>query len=402
MESKKLIPELRFPEFTEDWVKEKLDYYVNRSDKKNKELKFTKKDVLSVAAKVGVVNQIEHHGRSYAGVSVKPYNILLKNELVYTKSPLKEYPYGVIKHNDFEDGIVSTLYAVYAAKDNSSSKFIDYYFYHIPRINRYLKPLVNIGAKNDMKVNNSTVLSGNVVFPKLPEQQKIADFLTSIDSRINLLKEKKEILIDYKKGVMQKIFNQDVRFKDDDGNDFSDWEEKKANQIFKNHTNKNHNGDLPILSASQKEGMIYRENSGIKIQSSAKSVKSYKMVEPNDFVITLRSFQGGIDFSNKLGICSPAYTILKNIIPIDYWFYKFYFKKERFINRLSKTTIGIRDGKQITFENFGNLFIPYPSPEEQTKIANYLGALDEKITALQNKIDATVDFKKGLLQKMFV
>ncbi|GAA3599992.1 restriction endonuclease subunit S [Flavivirga amylovorans] len=402
MENKEIIPKLRFPEFTEDWVKKRLDYFVRRSDKKNKELKFTKKDVLSVAAKVGVVNQMKYHGRSYAGVSVKPYNILLKNELVYTKSPLKEYPYGVMKYNDFEDGIVSTLYAIYAAKDNSSPKFIDYYFYHIPRINRYLKPLVNIGAKNDMKVNNSTVLSGNVIFPKLIEQQKIADFLTSIDRRINLLNKKKDYLINYKKGVMQKIFNKEIRFKDDYGNDFPDWEEKKANQIFRSYTNKNHNSDLPILSASQKEGMIYREKSGIKIQSSAKSVKSYKIVEPNDFVITLRSFQGGIDFSNKLGICSPAYTILKNIVPIDYSFYKFYFKKERFINRLSKTTIGIRDGKQITFENFGNLFIPYPNLEEQAKIASYITALDIKIDTLKNKIDTTEDFKKGLLQKMFV
>jgi type I restriction enzyme S subunit len=201
---------------------------------------------------------------------------------------------------------------------------------------------------------------------------------------------------------MQKLFSQEIRFKGDNGNDFAAWEEKKAKEIFKNHSNKSHDGSLPILSASQEFGMIYRDGSGINIQASEKSVKSYKIVEPNDFVITLRSFQGGLDFSSLLGICSPAYTILKNRVAVNYFFYKFYFKKVSFIERLSKTVVGIRDGKQITFENFGSLKIPYPSLPEQQKIANFLSSIDQQIEQIGVQIGQSQEFKKGLLQQMFV
>ncbi|MEM6807482.1 MAG: restriction endonuclease subunit S [Bacteroidota bacterium] len=193
-----------------------------------------------------------------------------------------------------------------------------------------------------------------------------------------------------------------LRFKQADGSDFSDWEEKMAKKVFFSHSNKNHNGDLPILSSSQKYGMIYREDSGIQIQSSEKSVKSYKIVEPGDFVISLRSFQGGIDYSSFRGICSPAYTILKNKEPINDSFYRIYFKKERFIERLSKTTVGIRDGKQITFEAFGGLKIPYPCIEEQKRIAQFLCTIEKDIEITSLSINSFTKFKKGLLQKMFV
>lgn len=241
-----------------------------------------------------------------------------------------------------------------------------------------------------------------ILLPNQAEQQKIASFLTAVDKRIQLLQKKKAQLERYKKGVMQKLFSQEIRFKDEGGNDFPEWEFKKAKDVFLNHSNKDHNGELPILSASQEQGMIYRDESGIKIQSSEKSVKSYKVVEPNDFVISLRSFQGGIDFSEIHGICSPAYTILKNSIPVDYQFYKFYFKKEGFIERLSKTVVGIRDGKQITYVNFGTLTIPYPSVGEQKRISSFLNELDNSISKVVELIDASHKFKKGLLQKMFV
>ena len=126
------------------------------------------------------------------------------------------------------------------------------------------------------------------------------------------------------------------------------------------------------------------------------------MVNIGNFVISLRSFQGGIDYSAIKGVCSPAYTILKECIPIDGLFYKHYFKTESFITRLSNTVVGIRDGKQISYDAFGTLVLPVPSVDEQTKIANFLSSLDQKIEQIDSQITQTQSFKKGLLQQMFV
>lgn len=240
------------------------------------------------------------------------------------------------------------------------------------------------------------------LFPSLPEQQKIASFLSAVDRKIQQLSRKKELLEQYKKGVMQKIFSQQIRFKDDNGQDYPDWQEKRGKDLFRSHSNKQHNGDLPILAASQERGMVFRDSIGIEIKSSQESVNSYKIVEPGDFVISLRSFQGGIEFSEVKGICSPAYIILKPKVEIDLVFFKHFFKKEDFITKLSKTVVGIRDGKQITYDAFAGLKIQRPCIKEQNKISALLEMLKSKITLVSKELEQTQTFKKGLLQKMFV
>ncbi|MDT8394610.1 MAG: restriction endonuclease subunit S [Bacteroidales bacterium] len=238
--------------------------------------------------------------------------------------------------------------------------------------------------------------------PTIPEQQKIASFLSAFDKKIELLTRKKELLEQYKKGVMQKIFSQEIRFRDEDGKDFPDWEVYRGNVLFKSHSNKNHNGDLPILAATQDKGMIPREDTGLDIKSSEASVKSYKVVEPGDFVISLRSFQGGIEYSKIKGICSPAYLILKPKVDIYKEFYRIYFKKEDFITRLSKTVVGIRDGKQISFDAFSGLKLQYPCVEEQKKIASFIMKIERKTAFVNTQLEFIQQFKKGLLQQMFV
>ena len=147
-------------------------------------------------------------GRSFAGASVLPYHVVRLGNIVYTKSPLKEYPYGIVKANTGKDGIVSTLYAVYSVNDNANNKFIEYYFSLANRANRYFKPIVRIGAKHDMKIGNQEVLTNQVVFPTVKEQEKIADFLSLLDERIsaqNKIIEKLESLI---KGLNNHLYQQ--------------------------------------------------------------------------------------------------------------------------------------------------------------------------------------------------
>lgn len=142
---------------------------------------------MSVSGEVGVVNQIEFQGRSFAGASVSNYGVVETGDVVYTKSPLRANPYGIIKANKGKSGIVSTLYAVYKTiQGTANADFIECYFDLDDRLNMYLKPLVNIGAKHDMKVTDENALKGGVLFPSYEEQCQIADFFSRLDTLITL------------------------------------------------------------------------------------------------------------------------------------------------------------------------------------------------------------------------
>ncbi len=201
------VPEIRFAGFTDAWEQRKLNEYLTVSTKKNTEDKYDKTDVLSVSGEVGVVNQIEFQGRSFAGASVSNYGVVETGDVVYTKSPLRANPYGIIKANKGKSGIVSTLYAVYKTiQGTANADFIECYFDLDDRLNMYLKPLVNIGARHDMKVTDENALKGGVLFPSYEEQCQIADFFSRLDTLITLHQRKLETLQKMKKSLLQKMF----------------------------------------------------------------------------------------------------------------------------------------------------------------------------------------------------
>ena len=201
------VPKIRFKGFTDDWEQRKLEDYLETSTDKNFEGRYSKSDVLSVSGDVGVVNQIEFQGRSFAGASVLNYGVVNTGDIVYTKSPLKSNPYGIIKTNTGKTGIVSTLYAVYHPKQNTDSKFIECYFDSDYRLNKYLHPLVNKGAKNDMKVTADNALKGIVVIPAIKgEQTQIAMFFSKIEELLTLHQRKLEALQTLKKFLLQNLF----------------------------------------------------------------------------------------------------------------------------------------------------------------------------------------------------
>ena len=200
------VPEIRLDGFEGEWEINRLNKYLTVSKKKNNQQKFGKEDVLSVSGEVGIVNQIQFQGRSFAGVSVEMYSIVETGNIVYTKSPLKANPYGIIKTNYGIPGIVSTLYAVYLPNENVFPGFVERYFENDLRLNSYLKPLVNKGAKNDMKVSDENALLGNVIFPKLEEQIAISDYFTNLDKFIQSHKDKVSQLETLKKKLLQDMF----------------------------------------------------------------------------------------------------------------------------------------------------------------------------------------------------
>lgn len=189
-----------------------------------------------------------------------------------------------------------------------------------------------------------------------------------------------------------------LRFKEFDG----EWEEFLSSDIFCAISDKGY-PDLPVLSASQELGMIKRDEIGINIKYNKEGKKQYKRVKPGQFVIHLRSFQGGFAWSEIEGITSPAYTVLDYKEPSkqvpDFW--KQIFTSSYFIKRLNTITYGIRDGRSISFSDFKTLKFKIPQREEQNKISLFLGMIDKKIQLQQQKIDLLQEQKKGFLQKMF-
>ena len=200
------VPEIRFKGFTDPWEQRKLEEYLEVSGQKNFEGIYTKEDVLSVSGDFGIVNQIEFQGRSFAGASVANYGVVETGDIVYTKSPLKSNPYGIIKANKGKNGIVSTLYAVYKPKQSANPEFVQIYFEQDARMNNYMHPLVNKGAKNDMKVSAENALKGQIVFPDIKEQRTISEFFHNLDTLITLHQRKLEKLQNIKKSCLEKMF----------------------------------------------------------------------------------------------------------------------------------------------------------------------------------------------------
>ncbi len=199
-------PEIRFKGFTAPWEQRKLEDYLTVSTEKNTGNIYGRSDVLSVSGDYGIVNQIEFQGRSFAGASVSNYGVVQTGDVVYTKSPLNSNPYGIIKTNKGKPGIVSTLYAVYHPKENAFSDFIQVYFEQHARMNNYMHPLVNKGAKNDMKVSAENALKGPVCFPSRVEQESISAFFSVLDHLITLHQRELEKLQNIKKSMLEKMF----------------------------------------------------------------------------------------------------------------------------------------------------------------------------------------------------
>ena len=244
-----------------------------------------------------------------------------------------------------------------------------------------------------------------LLFPSPQEQQKIAAFLSNLNELIEAHKQKLELLKKHKKGLMQNLFPGEdekvpkLRFPE--FKDSGEWEFYNGNELFDSISNKNHNSDLPVLAITQDQGAIPRDMIDYTVIASKQSIKNYKVVEIGDFIISLRSFQGGIEYSNYQGICSPAYIILRKKVELENSFFKYYFKTPLYIRLLNKNLEGIRDGKMVSYKQFSEIKLPFPSIPEQQKIASCLSSIDEIITAEAEKIEQLEKHKKGLMQGVF-
>ena len=379
---------------------------------RNKSLQYSKNDVLSVSGEYGIVNQIALQGRSFAGVSVADYHVVETNDVVYTKSPLKANPYGIIKHNSGVPGIVSTLYAVYHPKSCAISQFIDYYFQNDLRLNKYLKPLVNIGAKHDMKINNEVALTGDVIFPSVDEQAKIVDFLKLIDEKIAKQKQLVEALKSYKRGLSNALFERVIEFCSGSDNKWTQFPLGDLGEFYNGLTGKQktdfEHGSEPYIpyvnvyknmvadtSACESVSVSEREHQNkvrygdILFTQSSETLEEVGLssVWLGDFEPFLNSFCFGIHFHENLCIF-PLYVA-------------HYFRSTDARLKIMHEGQGITR-VNLSAERIKAISIPLPPMEVQKKIGMFLKSLNDKINEKQEIICQMEHLKIGLLQQLFI
>ena len=366
---------------------------------------------MSVSGDFGIVNQIEFQGRSFAGASVANYGVVETGDIVYTKSPLKSNPYGIIKANKGKNGIVSTLYAVYKPKQSANPEFVQIYFEQDARMNNYMHPLVNKGAKNDMKVSAENALKGQIVFPDIKEQRTISEFFHNLDTLITLHQRKYEKLVNIKKSMLDKMFPKngasvpEIRFKG-----FTDpWEQRKLGEIAKEVVRNDPASDAPIMMITAGNGFI-EQSDRYAFNNAGESLKKYILLERGEL-----AYNHGASKLRPYGSCFALTTVEKARIPFVYHCFSVEKSNPEFLsielnganveNQLRKiVSSGARmDGLlNIAYSEYTEVTVQLPKKEEQDWIAKFFKHLDTLITLHQRKLEKLQNIKKSCLEKMFV
>ena len=378
--------------------KELLHYLVENTAR-NKQLKFGKENVLSVSGEYGIVNQIAFQGRSFAGESVADYHVVETDDIVYTKSPLKANPYGIIKVNNGVPGIVSTLYAVYHPLKTVVPRFVDFYFSNNLRINKFLKPLVNIGAKHDMKVNNTFVLTGTVVFPPLREQQKIVDFLTVLDRRIDIQRKKVEALKKYKRGLLNQIFS--AISKGSQRRKLRELVHVSGGKTPSMSNSLYWNGDIVWISSKD---MKSSRISGSELKIPNLALTEMTLYHPGTLLLVARS--GILKHSLPLAILEVDATINQDIKALQvhgcnafYLYYAILSQEDNIIRTLVKTGTTVQS---LMMDSFLNIEIPTPDIDLQQSIIDKLAKLEKYVDVQEEELSLLSQMRNGLLQQLFI
>lgn len=403
------IPRLRFPGFTGEWKEQPLSNFLFEHKTKSD----GKCEVHSVSVSKGVVNQVEYLGRSFAAKDTSKYNLAKPNDVIYTKSPTGEFPYGIVKMNKNPyNVIVSPLYAVYSPVNKYIGYILDSYFESAANTNNYLSSLVQKGAKNTINITNDTFVSKDVCLPTdEDEQEKIASCLFELDNLITAQGKKVDALKEKKTGLMQQLYPQPgettprLRFPG-----FEDeWSEKKMSDVFTRLKEKNVENNKNVLTISAQYGLISQLDF-FKKSVSASDVTGYYLIHKGDFAYNKSSSQGkpvGAIKPLKLydkGVVSTLYICFRCKDPNAIEFWEQYFDAGVFDKEIM--TIAQEGARNhgllnVPTNDFFGLTVKMPKPAEQQKISECLSALDELIASESAKLDSLKDHKKGLMQQLF-
>ena len=392
-EHKKLnVPNLRFPEFHGEWEKMRLDAFTKRVMRKNKSNQ--SRLPLTISAQYGLVDQITFFNKVVASTDLSNYYLLKKGEFAYNKSYSSDYPWGAIKRLDnYDQGALSSLYICFAPQDNVVSDFILQYF-ESPKWHKGISEIAVEGARNHGLLNVAVqdfFHTYHYVPKDKKEQIKISKLLMLLDERIVTQNKIIEDLKKLKSAIIEKLY------KGIQGTWYS------YRQLFSIIDERNKQLEYSnVLSASQERGMVSREDLNLYIHFERSNISTYKIVKNGDYVIHLRSFQGGFAFSEKTGICSPAYTVLRPNNLLVYGYLSNYFTSRDFVKSLIIVTYGIRDGRSINVDEWLDMKVVIPSKEQQTHIVNVIESIENKIKNEETYSNCLLNQKQYLLRQMFI
>lgn len=394
----KNVPELRFPEFSGEWKEKELGQCTNLITKgttpKDKSGKGTINYIKVENIYNGKINprmkiNINEHEGYLKRSKLEANDILfsiagtLGRTAVVNKSHLPantNQALAIIRGYDFETNFLITTLGGHA-------------------VAKYIRKNPTVGAQPNLSLNQVSKLIINT--PSKNEQKKIGIFFSKLDRQIELEEKKLELLEQQKRGYMQKLFSQEIRFKDNKGNSYPDWKIVSIGDILEERTERSGEGDM--LSVTINNGIIKFDEIDRK-DNSSKDKSNYRKVYKDDIAYnSMRMWQGASGKSEYEGIVSPAYTVTIPNENINPDFIAYYFKTHKLIHKFKINSQGLTsDTWNLKYRQLKDIKINLCSKEEQSKIANLLIMYDKLINKQKHKLEILKTNKKGFLQKMFI
>lgn len=399
------IPKLRFPEFKGEWEEKKLSDIMTRLTRKN--LNNESSRALTISSVDGLIDQGEFFKKQIASKDTSGYYLLKKGDFAYNKSYSVGYDYGSIKRLDrYEDGVVSTLYICMSLTSDTNSDYLTHYFDSM-KWNKSVSEISAEGARNHGLLNIPTEAffqTKHYLAPSLPEQQKIADFLSNVDSIITAETKILNSLQKKKKALMQKLFTQQLRFKSADGTDFPTWEEKKLGDVCSyigggtpSKKNKEYwNGNINWASVKDITGKYLYETQD-KISQLGADSSATNICGPDSLLLITRMSPGKTVITKCITAINQDLKIVKSDINVEFLHLLFQSIQTKIDEKTSGTTV-----KGISIEGLNQIDIRLPCKAEQQKIADCLSSMDSLIQNQQKVVTTWQQRKKALLQQMFI
>lgn len=401
---KRKKPRIRFKGFSDDWEQRKLgdvansfEYGLNVAAKAydgiNKYIRIT--DIDDVSCKFLFNNLTSPNVNISEAINYQ----LKKGDILFARTGAsvgKTYLYSE------KDGMV--FYAGFLIRAKISSSYDSNFIFQNTLTESYRRYIQITSQRSGQPgVNAQEYGEYKLMIPRLLEQKKIGNYFKYLDTLITLHQRKLEKLKIIKKSMLEKCFPKKgekvpkIRF----SGFTDDWEQRKLGDIFEEYSEKGFS-DLPALTIIQGEGTIKREDSDRSLKYDKASLLKYKLVKKGDFIVHLRSFEGGLEISKNIGVVSPAYHTFHGE-RTDSTFYYWHFRSDDFIDIALKPHVyGIRDGRSINIEGMKTIKIPWTTLDEQSRIGNLIKCINRLITLHQSKLEKLQKIKKSMLERMFV
>lgn len=406
----KNVPELRFSDFSEEWKNEKLGNISDRVKRKNQNLE--SKMPLTISGNLGLVDQVTYFSKSVSAKNLENYTLIKKGEFAYNKSYSNGYPLGAIKRLEkYDKGVLSTLYICFRFNENQNTEYMKQYF-ETSKWHKEVSAIAVEGARNHGLLNISvneffTIL---LSIPSLNEQNKIGEFFNKLDRQIELEEQKLEKLEQQKKGYMQKIFSQELRFKDENGNDYPNWIFEELNNIFTKYQNTiylHDNEEYKRISISNKGKITHRDITFGKTIGRKRQYLIDLKKHPNTLTFIRQGvFLGGIGFipSSLDGyIVTENMPLLSMSEEYSKKFMTYLFSSESYYKSVIFKNLPTGSAQKALHEkDWLKSFVNIPVYSEQEKIGNFFEKQDNLIKKQSDKVELLKERKKGFLQKMFV